>query len=108
MRAGLLTDPVTFRRAIITKNQYGQEETYWENYIITRGNVRFNSGSRVTENNEIINTYTVTFTVRRYHNIDEFMRILWKGKTYRILSIENNNEDRTKQSITIIGELVNE
>ena len=26
MRAGLLTDPVTFRKATITKNQYGQEE----------------------------------------------------------------------------------
>lgn len=103
MRAGLLTDPVTFRRAIITKNQYGQEETDWIDCISTRANVRFNSGSRVTENNEIINTYTVTFTVRYYHNIDEFMRILWKGKTYRILSIE---EDKTK--LTIIGELVNE
>lgn len=29
MRAGLLTDPVTFRKATITKNQYGQEETDW-------------------------------------------------------------------------------
>ena len=108
MRAGLLTDPVTFRKATITKNQYGQEETDWIDCISTRANVRFNSGNRVTENNEIIHTYTVTFTVRRYHNIDEFMRILWKGKTYRILSIEDNNEDRTKQSITIIGELINE
>ena len=103
MRAGLLTDPVTFRKATITKIQYGQEETYWENHIITRGNIKFNSGNRVTENNEIINTYTVTFTVRSYHKIDEFMRILWKGKTYRILSIE---EDKTK--LTIIGELINE
>lgn len=106
MRAGLLTDPVTFKKATITKNQYGQEETYWENHIITRGNVKFNSGNRITENNEIINTYTVTFTVRRYHNIDEFMRILWKDKTYRILSIEDG--DRTRQSITIIAELINE
>lgn len=104
MRAGLLTEPITFKKSVITKNQYGQEETYWDNHIITRGNVRFNSGNRVTENNEIINTYTVTFTVRNYHKIDEFMRILWKDKLYRILSIE---EDRQKQSITIIGELIN-
>lgn len=91
MRAGLLTEPITFKKAVITKNQYGQEETYWDNHIVTRGNVKFNSGNRVTENNEIVNTYTVTFTVRSYHKLDEFMRILWKGKLYRILSIE---EDR--------------
>jgi len=32
------------------------------------------------------------------------MRILWKKKEYRILSIE---EDKKKQSIDIIGELIN-
>ena len=32
------------------------------------------------------------------------MRVLWKGKLYRILSIE---EDRQKQSTTVIGELIN-
>ena len=105
MRAGLLTEPVTFRRATTTKNQYGEEETIWENYIITRGNVKYNTGNRAIENQEIINTYTVTFTVRSYHNIDESMKILYKKKLYRILSIE---EDRLKQSITIIGELINE
>ena len=105
MRAGILTEPITFRKASIVKNQYGQEETYWDNYIITRGNVKFNSGNRVTENNEILNTYTVIFTVRNYHKIDEFMRVLWKGKLYRILSIENSRE---KQSLTINAELINE
>ena len=45
MRAGLLTEPVTFKRATITKNEYGQEVTYWENYIITRGNVKYNTGN---------------------------------------------------------------
>lgn len=103
MRAGLLTKPITFRRATITKNEYGQEVTYWENYIITRGNVKYNTGNRTIENQEILNTYTVIFTVRSYHKIDESMRVLYNGKQYRILSI---NEDR--QSITIIGELINE
>ena len=104
MRAGILTEPITFKKASIVKNQYGQEETYWDNYIITRGNVKFNSGNRITENNEIVNTCVVTFTVRNYHKIDEFMRILWKCKLYRILSIENNRE---KQSLTINAELIN-
>ena len=104
MRAGLLTEPITIRRASIIKNGYGQEQTVWENYIITRGNVKYNTGNRVIENQEIINTYTVTFTIRSYHNIDEFMRVLYNKKVYRILSI---NEDRHTQSSTIIGELIN-
>lgn len=33
MRAGLLTEPVTFKRATITKNEYGQEVTYWETIL---------------------------------------------------------------------------
>ena len=101
MRAGVLTEPITFIRAEINKNEYGQEETIWSNYINTRSQVKYKSGNRITENNEIINTYTVEFIVRRYHKIDEFMRILWKNRKYRILAI---NED--KQSITITGELI--
>ncbi|CDE61295.1 putative phage head-tail adaptor [Parabacteroides sp. CAG:409] len=103
MRAGVLTEPITFIKAEINKNDYGQEETVWNDYIKTRSQVKYKSGNRVTENNEIINTYTVEFIVRRYHKIDEFMRILWKNRKYRILAI---NED--KQSITITGELINE
>ena len=104
MRAGVLTEPITFIKAEISKNDYGQEETVWNDYIKTRSQVKYKSGNRATENNEIINTYTVEFIVRRYHKIDEFMRILWNGKYYRILAI---NEDRLKQSITITGELIN-
>ena len=58
----------------------------------------------LTKYNEIVNSYTVIFTVRNYHKIDEFMRVLWKGKLYRILSIENSRE---KQSLTINAELIN-
>ena len=103
MRAGVLTEPITFIKAEISKNDYGQEETVWNDYIKTRSQVKYKSGNRATENNEIINTYTVEFIVRRYHKIDELMRILWKNRKYRILAI---NED--KQSITITGELINE
>ena len=104
MRAGLLTELVTIKKAEVEKNEYGQEETIWNDYLVTRANVTYKTGSRDTENNENINTYTVDFTVRSYHIIDEFMRILWNGNIYRILSI---NRDKRKQSITITGELIN-
>ena len=105
MRAGLLNETVTFKCPEVIKDDYGQEETTWKDYIKTRCKVYYKSGNRVTENNEIINTYNVEFTVRYYHNINEQMRILYNGKLYRILAI---NKDRLKQSITITGEMINE
>ena len=47
----------------------------------------------------------MVFTIRIYHKVDERMRIIWEGKKYRILSIE---EDRTLQQLTIKTELINE
>jgi len=105
MRAGILTEPITILKPVIIKNDFGAEKTDWINFIATRTNVRFNSGNRFTETNEIIHSCNLTFTIRYYHLIDESMKVAYKGKEYRILAI---NSDRLKQSTTIIGELINE
>lgn len=105
MRAGLLTEPITIKEPIIIKDEFGGNAIDWKDVISTRAKVTYNSGSRQNQNNEIVNTYTVTFTIRLYHRIDEPMRILWNGNKYRILSI---NRELYKQSITIITELINE
>ncbi len=64
-----------------------------------------NSGNRINQNSEIINTYNVSFLIRLYHNVDESDRIIYDNKKYRIISIY---KDLAKQSKTIIGELINE
>ncbi len=64
-----------------------------------------NSGNRINQNNEIVNTYNVSFLIRLYHNVNESDRIIYDNKKYRIISI---NKDSAKQSKTIIGELINE
>jgi len=71
----------------------------------TRAQVTTNSGNRLNQNNEIIHTYNVTFIVRLYHDIEESDRVIYKGKKYRIISI---NKELYKQSTNIIGELINE
>nr|WP_320037822.1 phage head closure protein [uncultured Bacteroides sp.] len=71
----------------------------------TRAQVTTNSGNRQNQNNEIIHTYNVTFIVRLYHDIEESDRVIYNGKKYRIISI---NKELYKQSINIIGELINE
>lgn len=105
MNAGRLNQIITVERPTISKDDYGANQTTWNNIITTRADVQFDGGNRITENNEIIHSYTKTFTIRYYHKVDEKDRILWEEKHYRILSIE---KDKDKQTITIRTELINE
>ena len=105
IRAGLLTEHILIERITYIKNIFGANEKKWIRHINTRSIVKFNNGNRKIENNEIINSYSLTFTLRFYHNITEDMRIVWNDKKYRILSIF---PDKHKQSIEIIGDLINE
>ena len=106
MRAGLLNEVIKVEQPVTTTNEYGANYIQWETFIgRTKAQVTYSSGNRLNENNEIIFAYEVVFTVRIYHQIDERMRIIWKNRKYRILSIEEN---RKLQSLTIKGGLINE
>lgn len=105
MQAGLLRNPITIQEPVTLKDTYGANTTEWKDVISTRAQVTYNNGNRQNLNNEIVHTYTITFTIRLYHRINEQMRILWDGKKYRVLSI---NKELYKQSVTIITELINE
>jgi len=106
MRAGLLNEVIKVEKPASFTNEYGANYIQWETFISrTKAQVTYSSGNRLNENNEIIFAYEVVFTVRIYHQIDERMRIIWKNKKYRILSIEENKK---LQSLTIKAELINE
>ena len=98
---------VSYTHLDVYKRQdvYGANGIDWKDAISTRAQVTYNSGNRQNQNNEIIHCYTVTFTIRLYHKVNEQMRIIWNGNKYRILSI---NRELYKQSITIVTELINE
>ena len=105
MRAGLLSEVITIMTPYIEKDEYGSEVEMWDELLTTRANVRWSSGNRSISNDEIVNVYSVDFTIRRYHDIDEVMRVRYEGKLYRILSIEDNRHDGTKK---LRCELINE
>lgn len=105
MRAGLLTEQILIERITYIKNIFGANEKKWIPHMNTRSIVKFNNGNRKIENNEIVNSYLLSFTIRDYNDVDESMRIVWNDKKYRILSIF---QDKHKQSIEIIGSLINE
>ena len=106
MKAGLLNEVIRIEKPVTNRDEYGADSKIWETQVAkTKASVTFNSGNRVNENNEIIYAYQVTFTIRIYHQINEEMRIIWKNKKYRILSLEENKQ---RQNITIRTELINE
>lgn len=105
MQAGILTETITIQQPSINQNGYGANSIVWTDYIRTKSAVTYNNGNRYNENNEIIFTYQVTFTIRIYHQLDERMRIVWNGNKYRILSIE---PDKHQQKLVIKTELINE
>lgn len=105
MNAGRLTEVISIERPSIAQNDFGANSIQWQKHIQTRADVTFESGTRVTENNEVIFSYNKVFTIRYYHDIDEKDRIIWNGKKWRILSLE---PDKAKQLITIKTELINE
>ena len=102
MRAGILTETILLQESVPIKNEFGATSMEWVDYLQTRANIKFNSGNRVNQNNEIFTSYTLTFTIRYYHKAVSYTHLTLK---YRILAINSN---RTKQSTEIIGELINE
>lgn len=105
MVAGKLNETITIVRSTVSKDAFGATTTNWEDYITTKSSVYQNTGSRTVENNEIVNNYIAEFGIRYYHNINEFDRIRWNSKLYRIESIV---PDRHKNHKTIIASLINE
>lgn len=105
MKAGSLNEVITILRCVINKDDYGSETRVWEDYKTTKASKQFNSGNRVTEDNEIINSSIITFSIRIHHDVNEQMRLRYKGKTYVILSVD---DDRLRQLKSIKCELVNE
>jgi len=73
MRAGLLNYPITIQEPVTVKDVYGANGINWKDVISTRAQVTYNTGNRQNQSNEIIHCYTVTFTIRLYHKVNELI-----------------------------------
>ena len=105
MRAGLLTEQIDILSPEITTNPFGEESTEWKIAYSTRARIMHDSGSRDTVNGEVFYQYIKTFVVRYYVTVNDFDRIKWNGKIYRVLDIE---PDKVQQQLTIKTELIND
>ena len=105
MRAGLLKEKISILKPSCTVNKFGEEITDWIVVKVTLARLVHNGGSRTVVNGDVFLTHNKTFQVRQYVDIDEFDRILWDGKTYRIVNIEPIKE---QMMIEIKAELIND
>ena len=105
MRAGLLTEQIEIISPEVSTNDFGEETTEWVTAYTTRARLGHNSGGRMNENNEIFYSAIKTFQIRDYVPINDYCRIVWKDRQYRILDIE---PDKVQQQLTIKTELVND
>lgn len=89
MQAGRLNEPITIERQYWIESEYGSSKIEkWEKYKDTRAAVKYLSGARIDENNELFFGEQVIFEIRIYHDIRNLDRIVWKNETYRIMDIE--------------------
>ena len=105
MQAGLFNKPINLYHPINTITSYGERTTEWEWYYLTRAGVAYSSSAREFVNQEEFFSYTVTFTVRSYVPVGERDQIEYRGKRFRILTIEERELQNDK---LIRAELINE
>lgn len=105
MRAGLLTEHITFLKPKIEKTETGSESNTYVPVHNCRARVTYSGGDRLNENGDIFYSHTINFEIRQGYDFTELYRIEWEGRYYRILYIEKN---RSNQSITIKTELIND
>ena len=105
MRAGALNENIEILRSVKERDQYGIDKESWQIYKQTKAQVRYMSGSKTVDVQEVFFAETVEFSVRYYHNIRPTDRIKYYDQLYRIISI---NPDKRANSQTLVTELINE
>ena len=105
MRAGLLSEHITFYRLEKVKTETGSEDNTYVLDHKCRAKVSYSGGDRVEENGDIFFSHHIIFEIRSGLKFDELYRIKWNDGMYRILCKE---QDKHNQSTRIISELIND
>lgn len=105
MIAGKLSEHIEIYSPNVVRNEFGEQHIEYILKNETKANKVNLRGSRTVENNEVVYNYVKLFEVRIYVDVNEFDRIKYDSKFYRILNID---KDKELQKITIECELVNE
>lgn len=108
MRTGKLNDFIIIEGLKTITNEYGEEEnTIYTEKLRARCDVVNDSGNRELNNGEVFYSYNKTFILWDYmdKHIDEYDRIKYKDKYFRIITKDVVKETKT---LYVKTEMVNE
>ncbi|MGG3157139.1 phage head closure protein [Priestia megaterium] len=93
MNAGKLDKKITFQDYKLVKKD-GMSQEVWEDFKTVYAMVRTISGREFYQAASVQNEYTTRFIIRYSagKNINENMRIVYRNRTFEIVSIINDNE----------------
>lgn len=89
MKTEELRHKIILQKLTTSTNENGFEEEVWEDYLTVWAGVSNLYGREYFEAAALQAEKTVKFTVRFIKDITESMRILFEGKQYNIISIDN-------------------
>jgi len=89
MEIGELRHKITFQKLTTTTNENGFEVEDWEDYKTVWAAVSNLYGKEYFEAAAVQKENTVKFTIRYFKGLDTSMRILFQGRQYNIISIDN-------------------
>lgn len=88
----------------VTRDIYGGTNEQWVDYLSLKGSVKYNSGSKGLNNDEVFNFQQINFIIH-HRIIDETMRIKFNNKYYKINFI---NTIGYREGLSINAELIND
>jgi len=109
MRAGLLTKKVSVFHAVQAVSKTGAKKSSWSNLFgdgkVLHARVTYGRQSMTAKNGNFVLTSAITFVIRYYSQINEYMRVYWEDRKYRITAIRRYPE---RDELQIDAELIDE
>jgi head-tail adaptor len=87
--AGDLRYPIVITKQTVTKNEYNEDVMSFSAVTTCKAGVKYQSGQKTLDNKEIFTTQFLIFSMY-YRPVDETMRVLFDGQTYKITFLEKN------------------
>jgi SPP1 family predicted phage head-tail adaptor len=106
-RPGTLDQRVTFQSESVTTNaRGGRDSTGWSDIATAPtvwARVERAQGAEEESADRVQNRYVLTVTIRNRDDLDERMRLNWRGRAYNIRSIEPYDHRAMYRTMTAEG-----
>lgn len=83
---------ITFQTSVETQDELGGITESWQDYDTVWAKVEMKGGREFYKNHKLQLETTHLIETRHRNDIDTKMRVLWKGRAFRIVSLINIDE----------------